>query len=309
MQQQNAECGVTVTEKVRCRQTTRCKGYDQVDGEIQRPSLADKRSGQESYHSGIEALLEDGASGSRVTVSVREREVNGTVHQSVLLAASYSAPDPDSTPAPDSPLILMWDLYPNTTPFVKLTRSQCRPDRPGYHCSDHLAISPSHTGRVHLYPDNGSLLLWDLRRSDSGVYVISVYSGGDNTVQDNVTLTVYNETESAGPTSPPVTTPHHTGPSAHTMLTVGPICLVIILVTVCLSLLWTRTHRGCHRLDTTERIVQSNGVSREDLNENKEQNSQYETVYSTLQFPLDNSPTTTCGPDAHVIYTAPRKVQ
>ncbi|XP_038671411.1 uncharacterized protein LOC119975690 isoform X3 [Scyliorhinus canicula] len=131
------------------------------------------------------------ASGIGVTVRVHQREVMGTVDQSVLLPVSYSTLTPGST------LQIQWGLFPGFTPFVRLTRSNCSPDpdRPGYNCSDHRETAPSYRDRVHLYPENGSLLLWDLQPSDSGVYVISVYSDGRNTAwRGNVTLTVYNKT-------------------------------------------------------------------------------------------------------------------
>ncbi|XP_055521960.1 uncharacterized protein LOC129716097 [Leucoraja erinacea] len=139
------------------------------------------------------------ASGCRVSVSVLDREVNGTVGRSALLASCYSTPDPCSQ------LRVEWRLHPSTTPlvslnrpnctsYVRLSRSNCPPhtDRPACNCSVRWVASPSLTGRVQLYPENGSLLLRDLRRSDSGVYEISVYTGGNSAVKDNVTLTVYN---------------------------------------------------------------------------------------------------------------------
>ncbi|XP_032903439.1 uncharacterized protein LOC116990023 [Amblyraja radiata] len=145
------------------------------------------------------------ASGSSVSVSVRDREVNGTVGRSALLASCYSTPDPCSLQT------LEWRLHNSTTPLVRLSRSNCtplvrlrrsdcplHPARPGCNCSDRWATSPSHTGRVQLYPENGSLLLRDLRLNDSGVYVISIYSGGNSTVKANVTLTVYNHHTETG---------------------------------------------------------------------------------------------------------------
>ncbi|XP_062904288.1 uncharacterized protein LOC134346691 isoform X5 [Mobula hypostoma] len=193
--------------------------------------------------------------GSLVAASVREREVNGIVGQSALLSGSYCKPDPGSE------LTVKWNLYPDPTPLVKLIRTQCspHPDKPGYNCSDRLIITPSHRGRVHLYPDNGSLLLCDLRSSDSGVYAISVYCGGNSSVEYNVSLMVHNGT-------------------------------------------------GCGRKsDTTEKIAQSNGVSREELDENRDQNSHVDITYTLLQLPLPDCPTTTQGHENCIIYSAPRK--
>ncbi|XP_038672986.1 uncharacterized protein LOC119976513 [Scyliorhinus canicula] len=136
------------------------------------------------------------ASGIGVTVRVHQREVMGTVDQSVLLPVSYSTLTPGST------LQIQWGLFPGDTPFVRLTRSDCfpDPDRSGYNCSDHRETAPSYRDRVHLYPENGSLLLWDLQPSDSGDYVICVYSVGSSTPwRGNVTLTVYNKTDTESP--------------------------------------------------------------------------------------------------------------
>ncbi|XP_072921227.1 uncharacterized protein [Hemitrygon akajei] len=201
--------------------------------------------------------------GSLVTVNVREREVNGTVGQSALLSVSYG------TSTLCSVLMVEWHLDPDKTALVQLTRSHCspHPDRPGYNCSDRpLVITPSHEGRVHLYPDNGSLLLQDLRSSDSGVYVMSVYCDGDDTVKDNVSLTVHNGTEKENSTSPTTpTTPSSLGETSST--TLWPICLgVIVVVTICLSLMMSRMHRGC-KADAAEKIDHSNGASREELDE------------------------------------------
>ncbi|XP_072115141.1 uncharacterized protein [Mobula birostris] len=286
-------------------------------------------------------------SGSLVALSDREREVNGIVGQSALLSGSYC------TPTPGSELTVEWNLHPDATALVKLIRSQCspHPDKSGYNCSDRLIITPSHSGRVHLYPDNGSLLLWDLRFSDSGVYEISVYCGGNDSVKGNVTLTVHNGTEKANSTSPTTPQPPQ---SSRGFIPALPICLgVIVVVAICLSLKMARTHwerrrmrgdlmevykmmRGIdredgqrllpraemvatrgHRFkvlescgcksDTTEKIAQSNGVSREELDENRDQNSHVDITYTLLQLPLPDCPTTTQGHENCIIYSAPRK--
>ncbi|XP_059827191.1 carcinoembryonic antigen-related cell adhesion molecule 3-like [Hypanus sabinus] len=154
--------------------------------------------GNNTVRDNVSLTVHNGAVyGSLATVSVRGREVNGIVGQSALLPGSCC------TPTLCSLQQVEWYLYPGQIPLVQLTR-QCSPlpDGPGCNCSDPPPfITPSHKGRVHLYPDNGSLLLWDLRSNDSGVYVITVYCGGNNTVRDNVSLTVHNGAEKANSTS------------------------------------------------------------------------------------------------------------
>ncbi|XP_072405905.1 uncharacterized protein [Chiloscyllium punctatum] len=133
------------------------------------------------------------ASRSGVTLSVPQREVNGTVSQLVKLSVSYFTLTPYST------LKIQWRLFSENTPFVTLSRSNCSPDpvTSRYNCTDHWATRPSYRHRVHLDPDTGSLWLRDFQSNDSGVYVISVYRDGVSTATEgNVTLTVYNETGS-----------------------------------------------------------------------------------------------------------------
>ncbi|XP_032903440.1 uncharacterized protein LOC116990025 [Amblyraja radiata] len=247
------------------------------------------------------------ASGSSVSVIVRDREVNGTVGRSALLASCYSTPDLCSQ------LTLQWRLHDSTTPLVRLSRSDCSPhtDRPGCNCSVRWKTSPSHTGRVHLYPENGSLLLRDLRRTDSGVYEISVYSGGNNSVKDNVTLTVYNHhTETESVTSTSVTA---TGSGRNRLMdTVIPASLFLILITIVLTILLTKGLRDYYRRrksDATEGFVAFNRVSRQDLNKAPELNSRDDIIYCLLQLPKANRPATPDNQDAGIIYAVPQRVQ
>ncbi|XP_078272125.1 uncharacterized protein LOC144602877 [Rhinoraja longicauda] len=245
------------------------------------------------------------ASGSRVTVSVREREVNGTVGRSALLASSYSIPDLCSQ------LTVEWRLQPSTTSLVRLTRSDCspHPDRPGCNCSDRWTVGPAHTGRVQLYAENGSLLLRDLRRNDSGVYEISVYSGGNNTAKDNVTLTVYNESTETESVTSTYGTPTVSGRN-NAMIIAVPTCLVLILIIIGLSIVLTKALRHyCRRSksDTAEGFVGFNRVSRQELNKARELNSRVSTTYCLLQRPKANSPATPDGQDAGVVYAVSQK--
>ncbi|XP_059495528.1 uncharacterized protein LOC125446602 isoform X2 [Stegostoma tigrinum] len=128
---------------------------------------------------------------SAISLSVSQREVNGSVSQSVRLSVSYSTLTPSST------LGILWYFLPGDTPIVSLIRSNCSSDaaRCCYNCSDHQMSAPSHRHRVDVDPETGSLCLRDLQPSDSGVYVIQVYAdGADTAVKENVTLTVCNVT-------------------------------------------------------------------------------------------------------------------
>ncbi|XP_072331487.1 uncharacterized protein [Scyliorhinus torazame] len=221
------------------------------------------------------------ASGICVTVRVHQREVVGTVEQSVLLPVSYSTLTPGST------LRIHWGLFPGDTPLVTLTRSNCSPDpdRPGYNCSDHRVTASSYRDRVHLYPENGSLLLWDLQPSDSGVYGISVYSDGDGTTwKGNVTLTVYNKTDSETP-APSVSVSPQTRATGNIEKSIGisvsaAVCLLIILICLCLRM--TKKYTGCQRQRDSELTEIAVGGTAQVLTEEPISNG--ELTYSLLQW-------------------------
>ncbi|XP_038671410.1 uncharacterized protein LOC119975690 isoform X2 [Scyliorhinus canicula] len=217
-------------------------------------------------------------------IGVHQREVMGTVDQSVLLPVSYSTLTSGST------LQIQWGLFPGDTPFVRFTRSNCSPDpdRSGYNCSDHRETAPSYRDRVHLYPENGSLLLWDLQPSDSGVYVISVYSvGGSTAWRGNVTLAVYNKTDSET-TSPSISVSPQTRATSITEKSIGvsvsaAVCFLIILI--CAYLMMTKKYTGCqrqHDSDLTEIAVQPVGGTGQVLTEESISNG--ELTYSMLQW-------------------------
>ncbi|XP_067865683.1 uncharacterized protein [Heterodontus francisci] len=232
----------------------------------------------------ISYFISPSASGSRVTLSVHQREVNETVHQSVLLPVSYSTLTPYST------LTIEWCLFPGYTPFVRLMRSNCSPDpdRSAYNCSDHRVTTPSYRERIHLYPENGSLLLRDLQLSDSGVYLITVYRGGNTSSKGNVTLTVYPGTDCENASTPGVsespqnqtTTPSGTGWDDTHIRVSAAVCLLILLI--CFCLLMTKIYRGCHRQHDS--VVQPNGGTRQDLVEVRASTTNDELTYCLIQW-------------------------
>ncbi|XP_041068142.1 uncharacterized protein LOC121291131 [Carcharodon carcharias] len=234
------------------------------------------------------------ASGSGVTVRVQQRELNGTVTHSVLLPVSYS------TLTPYSALNIQWLLFPGQTPFVSLIRSSCsrHPDRPGYNCSDRTETGPSYRHRVHLYPGNGSLLLRDLQPSDSGVYVITVYANGENAArEDNVTLTIYNQTESETPApSTPESTQTNTtqkSPEIYIYISASVVCPIILIILTCLYLLMIKQYRGRQPQQDSvlmETSVQAIAGRMQDLAENEEPTSNSELVYSLLHWTEPRNP-------------------
>ncbi|XP_072405828.1 uncharacterized protein [Chiloscyllium punctatum] len=190
------------------------------------------------------------ASRSGVTLSVPQREVNGTVSQLVKLSVSYFTLSPYST------LKIQWRLFSENTPFVTLSRSNCSPDpvTSRYNCTDHWATRPSYRHRVHLDPDTGSLWLRDFQSNDSGVYVISVYRDGvRRATEGNVTLTVYNETDNMITTplvsscKQPMTSRQHSDQGVILLVRVSTLSFVAVLGA---SLYWyvsRRCREKCQR--------------------------------------------------------------
>ncbi|XP_069775359.1 uncharacterized protein [Narcine bancroftii] len=235
------------------------------------------------------------ASGHDLVLCIGQREVNGIIHQSALLATSFK-------PAFCPTLKLKWRVIPDPTPIASLLRTKCSllPGRSTYNCSDKQLVASSYEGRVHIFPENGSLLLNQLQLNDSGVYEISVYSQGDNSVRGNLTLMVHNETESVTPT-PSMTTNSARGWIYITVAVSGSTLLVILLMSCWLHLHMTQW--GCHqrRESNTERFVQLGGASQQDVNKPQ-------ITYCLLQLPHGCSPTAG-EPDTGIVYTVSRKVQ
>ncbi|XP_078272009.1 uncharacterized protein LOC144602746 [Rhinoraja longicauda] len=88
--------------------------------------------------------------------------------------------------------------------------------------------------------------------------------------------------------------------------------LILILITIGLSTVLTKVLSDYYRRsksDTAEGFVGFNRVSRQELNKAPELNSRVETTYRLLQLPKANSPATTDGQDAGIVYAVSQKVQ
>ncbi|XP_072191924.1 uncharacterized protein [Excalfactoria chinensis] len=102
-------------------------------------------------------------------IEIPQDAVSGTVGQSVLLPVSYRVNS--SLPFP---LAIEWKFGNSSQVIITCTVQNCSLDAWGApkKCS---ALSLPHTpyrGRIEVFPENASLLLRDLRLSDSGVYSI-----------------------------------------------------------------------------------------------------------------------------------------
>ncbi|KFV59031.1 hypothetical protein N341_06873, partial [Tyto alba] len=105
-----------------------------------------------------------------VLVEIHRDSINGTVGQSALLPVSYRFDG-----APRFPLSFHWVFSNRVDKLVNCLVTNCSLGAGGApsNCSARCFVHATHQGRVELFPENGSLVLRDLRLSDSGVYSVT----------------------------------------------------------------------------------------------------------------------------------------
>ncbi|XP_071669485.1 uncharacterized protein [Patagioenas fasciata] len=105
-----------------------------------------------------------------VLIEIHQDPVNGTVGQSVLLPVSYRFAG-----APHFPVSISWTFNSSLDKLVTCTVRNCSLGAGGApsNCSANCFPKPTNNSRAELFPENGSLLLRDLRLSDSGVYSVT----------------------------------------------------------------------------------------------------------------------------------------
>ncbi|XP_060707022.1 uncharacterized protein LOC132832853 isoform X1 [Hemiscyllium ocellatum] len=162
-----------------------------------------------------------------VTLRVSQDSVNGTVGESVLLAASYTVSDPDGY------LRIRW-----TRAGIRMVDYRCISDR-DHSLSErchYLPVPGDYKHRVVLFPENASLLLQRLHFNDSGIYELSI-SHSQGTEIAKITLVVQNTTECGMDTNMKKT------PRAIAKIRYAS--LVVILIFLCFTV---KTQRGCNRI-------------------------------------------------------------
>ncbi|KFM03556.1 hypothetical protein AS27_04368, partial [Aptenodytes forsteri] len=116
-----------------------------------------------------------------VHLNLHQDLVNGTVGQSVLLPVSYRFGG-----APRFPVSIAWTYTNSLNTLIACTLLNCSLGAGGdprlvwsmapwvvlLGCSAKCFPHPTYRGRAELFPENGSLLLRDLKLSDSGVYSV-----------------------------------------------------------------------------------------------------------------------------------------
>ncbi|XP_068552744.1 uncharacterized protein [Anas acuta] len=128
-------------------------------------------------------------------VEIPQDAVTGTVGQSVLLPVSYRC---NSTPC--FPLSIRWMFGHTSQVIIACSVRKCSLDDGGApkNCTKKCFPYPAHSDRVELFPENASLLLRDLRLSDSGVYTVSLQHQRQSR---HITLTVLQQPVPTDPTS------------------------------------------------------------------------------------------------------------
>ncbi|KFW60684.1 hypothetical protein AS28_00040, partial [Pygoscelis adeliae] len=102
-------------------------------------------------------------------IEIHQDLVNGTVGQSVLPPVSYRFGG-----APHFPVPIAWMFTNSTNKLITCTLLNCSLGAGGdpSNCSANCFHHPAYRGRAEFFPENGSLLLRDLKLSDSGVYSV-----------------------------------------------------------------------------------------------------------------------------------------
>ncbi|NXI69786.1 HECA2 protein, partial [Anseranas semipalmata] len=131
-------------------------------------------------------------------IEIPQDTVNGTVGQSVLLPVSYRF---NSTP--QFPVAIRWMFGTGSHAIISCSVPSCSLGAGGApeSCSTRCFPAPAYRGRFELFPENASLLLRDLRLSDSGVYSVTFQQQNQTR---HITLTVHE----------PRVSPNHPGEGA-----------------------------------------------------------------------------------------------
>ncbi|GCC17117.1 hypothetical protein chiPu_0020483 [Chiloscyllium punctatum] len=161
-----------------------------------------------------------------VTLRVSQDSVNGTVGESVLLAASYTVSDPGGY------LRIRW-----TRAGIRAVDYRCISDRENSlsgRCH-YLPVPGDYKHRVVLFPENASLLLQHLHHNDSGIYELSV-SHSEGTETAKITLMVQNTTGCGMDTNTKET------PRAEAKIRYAS--LIVILIFLCFTVKTQRAGEG-----------------------------------------------------------------
>ncbi|EOB06914.1 hypothetical protein Anapl_08437, partial [Anas platyrhynchos] len=168
-------------------------------------------------------------------LEIPQDAVTGTVGQSVLLPVSYRC---NSTPC--FPLSIKWTFDHPLQRAISCVVQKCSLDDGGApkNCYKKCYPYPAYWGRVKLFPENASLLLRDLRLSDSGVYTVSFVQQRQSR---NITLTVLEQ-----PVTPDHSSNSTSQPAGRIATRIpccilgGCYCFILLLLQLLFHLCWLR---------------------------------------------------------------------
>nr|XP_047926609.1 uncharacterized protein LOC106047517 [Anser cygnoides] len=167
-------------------------------------------------------------------VEIPQDAVSGTVGQSVLLPISYTF-----NSSPRFPMSIKWTFGHPLQRIIScvVLGAGGAPKN----CSTKCYPYASHSGRVELFPENASLLLRDLRLSDSGVYNVSFVQQQQSR---HITLTVLQQPVPTGPSSEG-TCQGAGGMAARIPCYIlgGCYCFILLLLQLLFHLCWLRGSR------------------------------------------------------------------
>nr|XP_047926693.1 uncharacterized protein LOC125183577 [Anser cygnoides] len=160
-------------------------------------------------------------------VEIPQDAVNGTVGQSVLLPVSYTF-----NSSPCFPVSIKWTFGHPSQVVISCTVLNCSLGAGGApkNCTAKCFPSASRSRRVELFPENASLLLQDLKLSDSGVYNVSFVQQQQSR---HITLTVLKQPVPTGPSSEGTSNQDHT----HNYI-IGACSLIFLLLLFLVFCVW-----------------------------------------------------------------------
>ncbi|KAM6253442.1 uncharacterized protein LJ264_008392 isoform 1-T1 [Porphyrio hochstetteri] len=201
-----------------------------------------------------------------ILTDVPQDLVNGTVGQSVLLPVPYRLGIDTPFPVP-----IEWRFSNFQDQLTSCTVQSCSLGAGGApsQCSAGCFTHPTYRGRAEVFPENGSLLLWDLQPSDSGVYTVTLGTPGRTW---NITLTVHEQR----------LTPEHTDDSDNNVINyiyycVPGVCLIIVLLILlcCYKQCWGAAQQK-------KRTIKEQQGPREELPMESHAAGELVTVYATV---------------------------
>nr|XP_038040493.1 uncharacterized protein LOC119717909 [Anas platyrhynchos] len=172
-------------------------------------------------------------------LEIPQDAVTGTVGQSMLLPVSYRC---NSTSC--FPLSIRWMFGHTSQVIIACTVHNCSLDDGGApkNCSTTCFPHPAHWGHAELFPENASLLLRDLRLSDSGVYTVSFL--WKRQIR-HITLTVLQQPVPTDPTSEGTSQPAgRIATRIPCCILGGCYCFILLLLQLLFHLCWLRGSRG-----------------------------------------------------------------